>query len=342
MKKKILFIICIILLTCCSCENHTSIDNPIKISNDIYYKYVEDNKELLISSTEKEGYEKSSFDKIYNLYIIYDYNVRRIVFEENEEKFYPKSLNKVFCATLEEIDGFENIDTSYVEDFTMCFSCCSCLNDNILRILKTDSGKTFKQMFGNCDSIKSFDFSKYNFLNAVCLDDMFFGCYNLEEVNLNDCDFSNVTSMETMFSGCQSLKKVDFSDSNFSKCENINGLFADCTSLCDVSFENSIFNNVKYMSCMFICCDSIETIDLSSFDLSNLIECVDTKGSGEFIDMRQFGYCMYSPKLKNIFFPKTFDASFIERDRFYEGCDFLEAIYYKDDNNIELIKTFKE
>lgn len=335
-------LMCIVLLISCSCNIRSDVDYSKKISDIFYYQYNKDVNEITISLTKKENYMKSSFDELYVLYEKYGL-VEVVTFEKGKDKFYPNTLRDAFHnRNLKAINGFENIDTSYVVDFSRCFYDCNCVDEKILDLIKFNNAVECTSMFSNCNSIISFDSSKYDFSNTCIIDSMFFGCSNLIKVDLSNSDFSNVTSMYLTFFECENLESIDFSNSDFTNCINVVSLFEQCTSLKEIDFTNSIFNSIREMSGMFHLCESLITVDLSDFDLSNVNSCVFYSTPDPYDIEDNVGMFRYCSNLKNVFFPLSLDFRTINNPFTFAYCYSLDTIYYKDGDNIEPIYLTKE
>lgn len=331
-----------ILLICCSCNLESIIDGSINVSDDFYYKYVKNNNEITISLTKKNGYIKSSFDELCDLYSKYGV-INIVTFEKGKEKFYPNSLTNAFQnKDLTKINGFENIDTSYVVDFSGCFAYCNCVDKYIVDSLKFNNAADCSGMFSHCNSIYEFDSSNYNFSNTYIIDNMFFGCDNLLKVDFSYSNFSNVTSMYSIFSQCRSLESIDFTNSDFSNCTIIAFAFEQCSSLKEIYFNNSSFHNLANMSGMFHLCKSLNTVDLSNLDLANVESCVFYSTPDPYDEEDYVGMFRYCSNLKNVYFPISFDVRLINNPYTFAYCNLLEAVYYKDGDNIEYIYLTKE
>lgn len=310
--------------------------------NIFYYLYDDIDKELLISLTPKNGYEISSFYQLHNLYEKYNHQIESVTFEKGIERFCPLTM---YCAfnepNLIHINGFENIDTSNVIDFMGCFRNCNCLDDSILKILRTDSGKFFDSMFAECDSILYFDSSNYDFSNARTLSSMFSSCNNLKEIDFSNSNFRNVYHAAGLFESCIALEKVNFSNSNFINCLHIDDMFSGCSSLKDYDFDGVIMFNIKTIDGLFNSCISLFEVDLSDLGFGILEKRSVSKK--DYLSKDDFdGIFKNCSSLERIYLPKSLENKFFEFDLDFFHCDSLESIYYKDGDNLELIKSFKK
>lgn len=142
------------------------------------------------------------------------------------------------------------LDTRNATNMSNTFTDCSSLEYLDLRSWDTSKVESFWNMFLNCSSLKSIDVSSFNTSKV-----------------------SNYFSFYTMFSGCSSLETIDLSNFDFSNSGSysISGMFQNCSSLKSVKFPSDVhFNNNVETKQVFSSCDSLETLDLSSFDTTNV------------------------------------------------------------------------
>ena len=127
----------------------------------------------------------------------------------------------------------------------------SYLSDGICKV--TVGGGTIypvslKNWFSNGWEVTTFDLSGLNTSRVVNMDGMFKGCVVLTTLHLDHFDNSKVTSMVEMFAACEALSEITFSDKFVtSSVINTSGMF---------------YNN-----------SALTTIDMSSFDMSNVTDC---------------------------------------------------------------------
>lgn len=127
----------------------------------------------------------------------------------------------------------------------------SYLSDGICKV--TVGGGTIypvslKNWFSNGWEVTTFDLSGLNTSRVVNMDGMFKGCVVLTTLHLDHFDNSKVTSMVEMFAACEALSEMTFSDKFVtSSVINTSGMF---------------YNN-----------SALTTIDMSSFDMSNVTDC---------------------------------------------------------------------
>ena len=84
---------------------------------------------------------------------------------------------------------------------------------NKIKIIIDSQVKSFKELFYNCNHIRSLFFKKFYRINITDMNDMFFNCSSLKELNLSNFNTNNVTNMSGMFFKCSSLKELNLSNS---------------------------------------------------------------------------------------------------------------------------------
>ena len=95
----------------------------------------------------------------------------------------------------------------------------------------------------------------------------------LKKKNITFLANRNVNNMSFMFQQCKELKYLELSNFNTMNVTNMEGMFNQCHKLKEIKGINN-FNtiNVTNMKAMFGNCKEIESLDLSNFDTSNVID----------------------------------------------------------------------
>ena len=107
-----------------------------------------------------------------------------------------------------------------------------------------------------------------NFLRVVC----FYKCTDLNTLNLTGFDTCSVTNMSMMFADCYSITGIvgEFDTQNVT---SFSDTFYNCHCLNAVnlisSFETDSLTNMYGMFCG---CHTLKNIDLSGFDVKNVIK----------------------------------------------------------------------
>lgn len=184
------------------------------------------------------------------------------------------------------ITGLQNFNTSKVTNMEQMF--CGCKNLSSLNLSSFDTGNvtSMRSMFDMSDEndstasrLTSITFSsKFNTKKVTLMNQMFRACINLTSLNLTSFDTSNVTDMNSMFNRCKSLTSLNLSNFDTSKVTNMSYLFdmhdeniKTPSKLASITFSSK-FNtqNVTTMAIMFRACVNLTSLDLTSFDTSNV------------------------------------------------------------------------
>ncbi|MDE7267973.1 MAG: BspA family leucine-rich repeat surface protein, partial [Lachnospiraceae bacterium] len=139
-------------------------------------------------------------------------------------------------------------------------------------VIKVTGLGNARNMFADCENLKSVDFSGWHMSSVTDMREMFFGCEKLTSLDFSGCDMSNVKNMSNMFEHCTSLISVDFKGFNTNRVTDMSEMFLDCFNLKSVNFSSFNTRNVTDMKCMFFNCHSLTSLDLSGFDTSNVYD----------------------------------------------------------------------
>ena len=101
---------------------------------------------------------------------------------------------------------------------------------------------------------------------------MFNGCSNLTKIiNPEKFDTSKITDMDQMFSSCPKLTSIDISTWDTSKVTDFNSIFYGDTALTEIKgVEHLVTSSAKRIRTMFYNCSSLTSIDVSTWDTSNV------------------------------------------------------------------------
>lgn len=147
---------------------------------------------------------------------------------------------------------------------------------------------------------------------------MFFKCTNLKEADLSGLASDNVTTMEEMFIGCEKLEVVNLWNTQMDNfLENVTKtqkMFYGCSSLNKLTLPKKVkTEKLESMFSMFKGCSSLTALDLSGWNLNNVI---DMSGL--------FQYCSSLTSLK---LPKVLDTKKIQSmTSMFSGCSALTSI----------------
>ena len=153
---------------------------------------------------------------------------------------------------------------------------CNSLEEIIGHWTFTDKVQRTIVMFYNCNSLKSVDTSGFNLSGCTDADNMFNGANKIREISTaNWGNLSKVTRAFNMFRDCYSLETLDTSSWTLASCNTIDYMFYNCNSLgtLDVS---KFTTRVSKLNGVFAYCKSVKTLDLASFNSSNVTEMQKT------------------------------------------------------------------
>lgn len=201
---------------------------------------------------------------------------------------------------------FAALKTNKVTNMARMFQKDSSLTSISLSSLDTSLVIDLKGMFDGCTMLTSLDLSSFNTLNVTSISGMFKNCSNLETLNISSFNTSKITGMSQTFMGCGSLRTIDLSNFDTSLVTTMNSLFYECTELREVKLGSKfVTTNVQNMNSMFYSCKNLESsainvllnrfntskvttmsnmfngclklisIDLNTFDMSNVIDTTD-------------------------------------------------------------------
>lgn len=94
-----------------------------------------------------------------------------------------------------------------------------------------------------------------------------FRIYEFKEIHIENWDVSNVTQMKYLFP--TNLTSIDLSSWDTDQVESMRCMFKGCKQLTDVKLFQNI-SNVKSMYEMFCDCQSLKTLDIPTWESTNL------------------------------------------------------------------------
>ena len=274
---------CIIyeLLTLKKYYNIKNKKEAIKIDIDIYNQ----NWLKLIDLTLKDDYNQRP-----NIEEIYNYINSEIIKNEIICTYNKKDKNGINILHNFEDALSERISKSYKEAKNN-------INEKNIEIYVKDEKIKFNYKYESDEigliKIK-FKFTKLLTSSAF----MFSGCRSLESIDLSSFNTDNITDMSYMFSSCYLSEPINFFSINFKKCDIIDVIPAmlywsflykldNFLDLYDNKNVNTLYDtNIKYNGY-----SSLKTIDLSSFNTSNVINMSHMFcgcGNLESIDLSSF------------------------------------------------------
>ena len=136
---------------------------------------------------------------------------------------------------------FPLIDTSNVIGWSGAFqNCFSLIELPALTIIPNSSNKKLENMFYNCTSLTSVNFSNADISLVENMSNMFYNCSNLKILDLSSFNTNNLKNTYNMFASCINLTSINFGNNfNTSKLTNMQNMFDGCTKL-----DNETLNNI--------------------------------------------------------------------------------------------------
>ena len=299
------------------------------IEGNFYNIYISDTREMFFNCTSlRYTYSSSShYDNInikirsqnvqVNMSLMF-YNCKNLsninIYSDN---YYILSndVNSMFfnCISLISV----KLEKFYANFYNMSYMFYNCKNlkyfeRNDFKILSlTNTKRTMKGMFQNCESLISLNLSS-NFYtkNVEIMWDMFKGCSKLTDLYINNFDTSQVTDMESMFEGCSNLVSLNISNFNTTNVQYMNKMFYNCYSLKTLDFRGISSYSLATMRLMFFNCSSLEYLNL--FSLTEKAQSISEIFKGASTN---FTFCIEeNENIINIFHQLIYDMPNTKRD----------------------------
>jgi len=193
-----------------------------------------------------------------------------------------EEANSLFSgfSNLTGINGMENLDTSSTTDMSNMFLWDYNLDTRKVDFSKlntsnvTDMHNMFNGafMYNNDEDNNPepvLDLSSFDTSKVTNMSEMFQSAQALASINMNNWDTSNVTDMGYMFDDTQNLISLDVSKFNTEKVKFMENMFTS-PKLLHLDLSNFKTPSLTAVSAMFGGCTKLESIDLSSIDMSKV------------------------------------------------------------------------
>lgn len=164
----------------------------------------------------------------------------------------------------------ENLDWSENTSLTMTFSGCKSLTSLNVADMDTSQVTSLFSTFDGCIKLRKLDVSKWDTSKVTTMSSTFSCCQSLRTLNVENWDVSQVNSICLMFNGCASLDSLDLHKWDTKNITDMGYAFLRCDHLRRVNIKGWNTPKVTRVAGLFTCCYSLESIDLSSLDLSNI------------------------------------------------------------------------
>ena len=230
-----------------------------------------------------------------------------------------------------------DLNTSNITNMSSIFYGCTLLTSVNVKNWNTSKVTNMDNMFNGCKSLTSLDLSSWDTSKVTNMANMLNECTALISVNVKNLDTSKVTNTKGMFKGCKSLTSLDLSSWDTSNILNVfdssnGGMFENCENLVDLKLpKNFITSKVTDIRQMFKGCKSLTSLDLSSWDTSNIelmnelfvncgIKIIDLSNwdfSNLTIRNQQFGWMFRNANCETIILPNIKKYKNLDKCAFY-------------------------
>ena len=218
------------------------------------------------------------------------------------------SMSDMFfrCDVLEEVVGFDDVDTSKVTDMSAMF-----YGSNISHIPEFDTSNVttmyqmffmyrgeeiilpawntskvtdMRNMFSNLipdyggldeehDVLRLVDLSNIDTSSVTTMQNMFDYRKNLKTIVFGNFSTKSLTNVAAMFGDNKSLESIDFpKEATFEKVQNFASMFTGCSGLKNLDVSNWNTSSCTDMGFMFYECSSLKEIDVSNWDVSKVAD----------------------------------------------------------------------
>jgi len=125
-----------------------------------------------------------------------------------------------------------------------------------------------KYMFASCFALKNLDVSNFDMSNVVDMNGMFFECKSLAKIPVENWNVTKVEDMSFLFYKCEMVKKLDLHLWNTQSVKNLSDMFGRCYNVQSINLKGWNTSKVTSIAGLCSCDDSLESIDMSTCDLS--------------------------------------------------------------------------
>ncbi len=125
---------------------------------------------------------------------------------------------------------------------------------------KLDSSTSFKDMFLDCVNLQTVIFSpkSSSAVSAINCSEMFKNCSSLTSVDFSGWDKSKVSNISYMFQNCTAFTSFNFNGMTFDTCTNASYLFTGCTGLKTIQMSGFTAPELTNCEGMFSGCTSLD------------------------------------------------------------------------------------
>ena len=226
-----------------------------------------DNGKCILNYSFKAIYFVGSLNKNINLINSYCKNkIKEIIIDGNIQT----EINNVYNLKYGEHTVYILLDMNSLPP-NMFYGCQDMKEIYFSSLFNNIEIQSMNNMFDNCKSLTSIDFTNFKIKKVTSLENMFNGCSSLKDINISNIDISKVKSMIRMFSGCKELEMIVFPSIKTKDLRNIDEMFYDCSSLKSLDLSNFDTKNITSLTKLFNGCKSLTSLNISNFDTTNVI-----------------------------------------------------------------------
>ena len=174
-----------------------------------------------------------------------------------------------------------------------------------LSSFNTSNVRDFSGTFYGATGLKTLNLDGWDTGNATTMYIMFNNAPSLTRLDLSHFDTKNVTTMQQMFEGCFNLEYLNVSGWSNEKVGNMNymfhkvGNYKNGVEIILTGFKTPAVTTMAYMFTRDV--TELETLDLSSFDTSNVTSMSSMFGGGS-----QGNGTFYNAKIKTVYVSDKF------------------------------------
>ena len=215
--------------------------------------HVKNMNSMFYDSPNIEKLDLSSFDttNVTNMYSMFAYNYK-----------------------LEEIN-VKGFNTEHVSDMNYMFYDCNSIKELDLSSFNTDNNSNLYYLFYNNTALKKLNIDNFNFTNSGVDLGLLYNTTSLKELSMKNCIFPQ--NIENLINGKwygnnSPIETIDVTGCDISNTTNLQKVFANCSNLeTIIGLDTWDTSKVTDMEQMFLNCEKIKKLDLSNFDLTNVI-----------------------------------------------------------------------
>lgn len=221
-----------------------------------------------------------------------------------------------------------NWDVSQVKGVETWFNNCKFFNITLTG-WKFGPITNIKQMFQESKRLVTINIQHCDAPNITNMDKLFYSCHNLYSVNLTNCNIPNLISMRGMFSHCIQLENIIVDNEAIHNVVDMTNCFKDCRSLNKLDNDWKL-TRLQFIDGIFYGCTKLWTIDLSSWDLSNV---------------KSFDHCFKNCGVYHIGLNPNVNSYVTSAIECFEGCqhvDMLDLSMWDVSNMVDMSGCFKD